>query len=105
MKRGVSAPYEIVYAPSAERQLRGLSARDRTLVADQVDRQLSHEPKAETRNRHAMRSNPLAGWELRLGRLRVYYDVQDEPEPVVSILAIGRKDGNRVVIGGKTWEL
>lgn len=27
-----------------------------------------------------MRSNYLATWELRIGNLRVYYDVEEEPE-------------------------
>ncbi len=27
-----------------------------------------------------MRPNPIAPWELRIGSLRVYYDVEEEPE-------------------------
>ncbi len=46
-----------------------------------------------------MRPNPLASWELRIGDLRVYYDVEDEPEPVVYIRAIGIKERNAVRIG------
>jgi mRNA-degrading endonuclease RelE of RelBE toxin-antitoxin system len=46
-----------------------------------------------------MRPNPLAPWELRIGGLRVYYDVEDEPEPVVYIRAIGIKERNTVRIG------
>jgi mRNA-degrading endonuclease RelE of RelBE toxin-antitoxin system len=41
----------------------------------------------------------LPPWELRIGDLRVYYDVEDEPEPVVYIRAIGIKEGNTVRIG------
>ena len=43
----------------------------------------------------------MATWEIRFGpqnRFRVYYDV-DLEQLIVSVLAIGRKDGNRVVIG------
>jgi hypothetical protein len=46
-----------------------------------------------------MRTNPLASWELRLGGLRVYYDVKEHPEQLVKIAAIGIKDGNEVIIG------
>jgi mRNA-degrading endonuclease RelE of RelBE toxin-antitoxin system len=53
----------------------------------------------ETRNRKPMRPNPLAPWELRIGGLRVYYDVEDEPELVVYIRAIGIKERNTVRIG------
>ena len=43
-----------------------------------------------------MRPNPLAPWELRLGHLRVYYDVEEAPEQVVRVLAIGVKQRGRV---------
>ena len=47
----------------------------------------------------------MAPWELRVGRLRVYFDVEQEPRHVVRILAVGIKDGNRVWIGGQEVEL
>lgn len=72
---------------------------------DAVDEQLPHEPTVETRNRKPMRPNPLAPWELRIGELRVYYDVDEEPERVVSVLAIGVKERNRVRIAGEVIEL
>ena len=46
-----------------------------------------------------MRPNPVAPWEMRLGNLRVYYEVEQEPEPVVRVLAVGIKERNRVRIG------
>lgn len=75
------------------------------MVFDGVDEQLAHQPTVETRNRKPMRPNPLAPWELRIGDLRVYYDVQEEPQKVVTVLAVGIKVGNRVVIGGEEVEL
>jgi hypothetical protein len=32
----------------------------------------------ETRNRKPLRDNPLADWELRVGRFRVFYEVDAE---------------------------
>lgn len=52
-----------------------------------------------------MRPNPLAPWELRIGTLRVYYDVEEDPEPRVLIRAVGIKERNRVRIGRKEFEL
>lgn len=52
-----------------------------------------------------MRPNPIAPWELRIGPLRVDYDVADEPKPVVRILAVGVKRGNAVIIGRKHLKL
>jgi hypothetical protein len=49
-----------------------------------------------------MRPNPLAPWELRIRNLRVYFSVEEEPERVVKIRAIGvKKQGNRLFIGGE----
>jgi len=52
-----------------------------------------------------MRPNPIAPWELRIGALRVYYDVEDTPEPKVLIRAVGIKERNQVFIGGEEIEL
>ena len=98
-------PYEIEYSPDAEGHLRALSARQRAIVLDTVDEQLVHQPKVETRNRKPMRPNPLAPWELRIGDLRVYYDAEEDPKPVVYIRAIGIKERNRVRIGRKVIDL
>jgi mRNA-degrading endonuclease RelE of RelBE toxin-antitoxin system len=98
-------PYRIEYSPGAEEHLRFLTARQRATVLDGVDEQLVHEPMVETRNRKPMRLNPLAPWELRIGNLRVYYDVEEEPEPVVLIRAVGVKERNQVRIGKEVIEL
>jgi len=98
-------PYRIEYSPEAEEHLRFLAARQRATVLDSVDEQLMHEPLVETRNRKPMRPNPLAPWELRIGNLRVYYDVEAEPEPGVHIRAVGIKERNRVRIGKEVIEL
>jgi hypothetical protein len=46
-----------------------------------------------------MRPNPIAPWELRIGSLRVYYEVEEQPEAKVLVLAVGVKERNRVRIG------
>ena len=98
-------PYRIEYSPDAEEHLRALTARQQTIVLDAVDKQLVHQPTIETRNRKPMRPNPAAPWELRIGNLRVYYDVEEDPEPVVYIRAAGVKERNRVRIGKEVIEL
>jgi mRNA-degrading endonuclease RelE of RelBE toxin-antitoxin system len=98
-------PYRVEYSPDAEDHLRALTTRQQRVVLDTVDKQLVHQPTVEARNRKRMRPNPFAPWELRIGNLRVYYDVEDEPEPVVSIRAVGVKERNRVRIGREVVEL
>jgi len=97
--------YRIEYSPATHEHLRVLTARQRTLVFDAVDRQLIYQPTVETRNRKPIRPNPLAPWELRIDNLRVYYDVSEAPEPIVFIRAVGIKYRNRVMIGGEEIEL
>jgi len=97
--------YRIDYSPDTEQHLRVLTARQRAIVFDGVQEQLEHEADVETRNRKPMRPNPLAPWELRIGDLRVYYEIEEDPEQVVTIVAVGVKDGNRVLIGGREIKL
>ena len=47
----------------------------------------------------------LATWELRVGNLRVYYDVQDTPEAVVFVRAVGIKLRRRVRFGKEVIDL
>ena len=95
--------YRIDYSPDAEDHLRTLTARDQRIIVNTVDRQLVHQPTAETKNRRPMRPNPLATWELRVGNLRV--DVQDTPEAVVLVRAVGIKLRRRVRFGKEVIDL
>lgn len=67
-------------------------------MLDAVDEQLSDQPDVETRHRKPLRPNPVAPWEFRIGDLRVFYDY-DEPNEVVTILAVGIKRHNALFIG------
>jgi mRNA-degrading endonuclease RelE of RelBE toxin-antitoxin system len=97
--------YRIEYSKEAIEHLRELDARQRTLIFDVVDKQLTYEPTLETLNRKLMRPNVLSVYELRVQNLRVYFDVEESPEKVVVIRAIGRKQGNRVYIAGEEIKL
>ncbi|MGB7272339.1 MAG: hypothetical protein WBC69_03525 [Geitlerinemataceae cyanobacterium] len=91
--------YRIEYLPIVKLHFRTLTARQRSIVLDSVDEQLTYEPIVITRNRFLMRPDSIAAWELRIGELRVYYDIEEDPEQVVYICAVGVKEGNLVRIG------
>ena len=74
------------------------------MIYDAVQLQLSFGPTIPTRNRKPLRPNPLSEWELRVGALRIFYDVDTE-ERVVLIKAVGWKEHNRLFIRGKEFEL
>jgi len=80
-----------------------LTANERAGVVNAIELQLSKEPEAETRNRKRLRQNPIAPWELRIKNVRVFYDVEEPSK--VTILAIGKKRGNRLYIEGQEIQL
>jgi mRNA-degrading endonuclease RelE of RelBE toxin-antitoxin system len=97
--------YEVKFAASVKRQLQDLPAHERALVLEAVEVQLVYEPLVETMNRKPLRPNPVAPWELRVGDLRIFYEVSAETPPTVDILAVGRKDGNILRIAGEEINL
>lgn len=78
------------------------------LLRRTIEDQLSHQPDRESRNRKPMEPPApfSAAWELRCGsqnRFRVFYDVHPA-ERTVEIVAIGVKEGNRLIIGKEEFE-
>jgi mRNA-degrading endonuclease RelE of RelBE toxin-antitoxin system len=97
--------YRVDFAESAREQIRALSARQRATLFDAIERQLQHEPMVETRNRKPLRPNPIAPWELRVGNLRIFYEVAAEEPDRVRVLAVGIKEGSIVRIAGDEVKL
>lgn len=94
--------YDIQYDPRVKAHLRALTKTQQQTVRDTIDQRLKHEPKKEDRNRFEMEPNQWATWELRVGTMRVYYDVGDD---LVYVQAIGIKRGDKVFIGGQEVDL
>ena len=97
--------YRIQLTKSAEEHFADLTARQQAIVLNAIKVQLRHEPTRETRNRKPLRPNPLAPWELRIGFLRVFYEVEALGSDLVNILAIGIKKGNQIFVSGKEIHL
>jgi len=95
--------YEVEFVSSAKGQLYGFEVAERVGIIAAIEEQLSNEPLVQTRNRKRLRPNPLAPWELRVGNVRVFYDVEEPTK--VTILAIGTKDRNKLYIEGKEIQL
>jgi len=96
--------YETRFTPEALDDLQALRKFEQKEILNGVESQLEHEPKLETRNRKLLRPNNLAEWELRIGKFRVFYDV-DEQTKIVKIEAIGYKHGSRLFIHGEEYKL
>ena len=82
--------FEIVLAPQAVRDLRSLPARLRAEVRDALETHLRHEPDKLSKSRiKRLRGVRKPQFRLRVGEVRVFYDVRDE---AVEVLAIVSKD-------------
>lgn len=88
--------YTLEYTEDVAEDLKALRAADRKRILDKIDEQLVHNPSQETRNKKMVvglkppweHEEPV--WELRVGKQRVFDDV-DEPKKVVVIRAIREK--------------
>ena len=83
--------YEIVLSPEAIDDLRRLKAYDRTAVAEALETHLRHEPTKVSKSRiKRLRGIERPQYRLRVGDMRVFYDVTDDE---VRVLAIVSKAG------------
>jgi mRNA-degrading endonuclease RelE of RelBE toxin-antitoxin system len=96
--------FSISFNKSALADLKYLKKSKQSFILNEVEEQLTEEPLKETRNRKPLRENDLASWEVRIGEIRVFYDV-DEDSREVNIKAIGRKEKNTLYIRGKEYQL
>lgn len=101
--------YTLEYAPEVYEHMGFIQAKHHRVIAAAIEQQLSNTPEVLTRNRKPLKKAAEFGatWELRIGpnnSFRVFYEV-DRDESIVTILAIGVKDGNRLLIGRKEFEL
>lgn len=100
--------FELIFALEAVEHLDVIERKYHSLIEKTLDEQLGVAPGRETRNRKRLdQPAPFdAAWELRFGpnnRFRVFYEIDTE-EKVVWILAIGLKEGNRLIIGREEME-
>jgi len=88
--------YEIYIRGNTAEELHSFPVFEQRRIVDEIHNQLGHEPTVVTRNRKCLlgltpafeHRQPV--WELRIGDIRVFYDV-DEKTQEVSIRAVRRK--------------
>ncbi len=95
-------PFSIDIMPAARAQLAGMSAGERRLIQEAVAARLRHEPVKLSRAIKLLRPNPAASHELRVGDLRVLYDV-DVAAARVTLKVVGRKVGNVLLVEGEAF--
>jgi len=79
--------YEVVLAPEAARSYRALRAHRRAEVRDALERHLRHEPARVSKSRiKRLRGLSQPQYRLRVGEVRVFYDVTREAVEVLAIV-------------------
>lgn len=80
-------PYHVVLAPEAVEDLQELKANLRAKVRDGLETHLRHEPAKTSRSRiKRLRKMCQPQYRLRVGDVRVYYDVSGNTVEVLAIV-------------------
>jgi hypothetical protein len=99
--------FTLVFAPETVAHLDAIDRKHPGQIERTIDEQLQYTPEKQTRNRKPLEElGPYgATWELRFGpshRFRVFYEVNFAAVQV-NVLAIGVKDREKLLIGGKEY--
>ena len=94
--------FTLEYSEGMVEDLRALRAFDRKRILDRIDQQLPQNPAQQTRNKKLLlglktpweHEEPV--WELRVGKYRVFYDVDEEGQRVL-IRAIREKPPHQTI--------
>jgi mRNA-degrading endonuclease RelE of RelBE toxin-antitoxin system len=79
--------YAVVLAPGAAKAFRSLPAYRRAEVRDALERHLRHEPTRASKSRiKRLRGLRQPQYRLRVGEVRVFYDVTREAVEVLAIV-------------------
>ena len=83
--------YEVLLAPSAVEELRALRAHLRARVRDEIERHLRHQPTRVSKSRiKRLRGLILPQYRLRVGDIRVFYDVTPTAVEILPVVTKAR---------------
>jgi mRNA interferase RelE/StbE len=96
--------YILDITEDANEDLSYYRAFERKVIVDEIVAQLVDRPDVETHSRKILRDNPSARWELKVGKFRVFYEI-DSDAKLVTVMSIGHKEHNVLYIRGKVVQL
>jgi mRNA interferase RelE/StbE len=80
--------YSIILSPEAIQDLHRLKASHRSAVSHAIETHLRHEPRKESKSRiKRLRGVRRPGYRLRVGDVRVFYDVSENTVEILAIIS------------------
>jgi len=92
--------FQIVIEPGAAEQIQALTAKERKTISKAIATKLQDQPTMLTDAIKRLRPNPIAKYQLAVGKLRVLYNVEGDR---VILLVVGRKARNKLIVDGKDY--
>jgi len=79
--------YEILFAQEAVQDFKRLSARDRSIVKEAIEKHLRHESQRISKSRiKKLRGMSRPQYRLRVGEIRVFYDIVEQRAEILAIV-------------------
>ena len=91
--------YRITLTESAKEDIAYFEAHEQRIIVAGIIAHLKTDVEIRTRKKKPLRPNPIAPWEVRLDKYRIFYSI--EPESTVKIVAVGYKEHNDLLIRGR----
>lgn len=80
--------YDIIFSLEAANDFKELTARERATVIDAIEQHLRYEPGKVSKSRiKRLRDLKHPQYRLRVGEIRVFYDVQKETVEVLAVVS------------------
>ena len=95
--------YNIEFGQSANDDLNYYEKYDQKIIVKAILEYLKTDANIESRKRKQLRPNPIAPWELRVGKYRIFYEITESQ--IVKILAVGHKEHNELFVRGRKVEI
>lgn len=95
--------YEISLTESAKDDISHFEVHERRIIVAGIISHLKSDAEIRTRRKKPLQPNPIAPWELRLERFRVFYSI--EGGNTVKVVAVGHKEHNELFIRGRKVKL
>jgi len=95
--------YRISLTESAKKDIAHFETHEQRTIVAGIIAHLNTDAEVRTRKKKPLRPNPIAPWELRLEKFRVFYSIEEGNS--VKVTAVGSKEHNDLFIRGKKVQL